>query len=101
MAEEKFIERYVLFGGREIAGVESNFLLALDYLTKFKTAFGFSVNDAEQASKVTIIGGTDFVTGEEEQSISDSGAEVARISGSEDDIRRRILSRVESGNPLP
>jgi hypothetical protein len=101
MAEEKLMDRYVLFGERGTPGTYSNFLISLEYLTRFKTAFGFSVDDARRASKVTIIGGTEFVTEQEEQSIADSGATVARISGSEEDIAQRLRARLESGEPLP
>jgi len=101
MSGEKFVERYVLFGGREVVGTLSNFLLAVDYLMRFGTAFGFSIEDAKQAEKVTIIGGTEFVSEEEEQAISDAGAVVARISGSEEDIFQRLKARIDAGEPLP
>ena len=101
MSGEKSVERYVLFGERGAIGTLSNFLLTVDYLMRFGTAFGFSVEDAKQAEKVTIIGGTEFVSEEEEQAITDAGAVVARISGSEEDISQRLKARIEAKDPLP
>ncbi len=88
---------YVLFGPAGAAGERTNFLLATEYLTRFRPAFGYSLADARQAARVTIIG--DGYEPSDEAALLAAGCQVERISGGPDAVRAALAARIAFGQP--
>lgn len=88
---------YVLFGPAGAAGERTNFLLAAEYLARFRPAFGYSLADASQAARVTIIG--DGYEPSDEAALLAAGCRVERISGGPDAVRATLAARIALGQP--
>ncbi len=100
MAVAKALDHYVLFGKGDEPGTTTNLLVALEYLLAFTPAFGFSVEDAASAWKVTIIGDESHVSADQAAALESSGAWVERISGKAGEIAARLLRRVAARDPF-
>ncbi|MCS7221556.1 MAG: hypothetical protein RML36_11115 [Anaerolineae bacterium] len=88
---------YVLFGPAGTTGERTNFLLAAEYLARFRPAFGYSLTDASQAARVTIIG--DGYEPSDEAVLLGAGCQVERISGGPDAVRTALAARIALGQP--
>ena len=75
-------------------------LVSIDYLLAFMPAFGFSVDDASSAKRVTIIGGESYVTADDASRLEASGSEVERLAGSAEEIANLLLKRVGARDPF-
>ncbi|NOZ29093.1 MAG: hypothetical protein GXP39_13735 [Chloroflexi bacterium] len=94
---ERTLTHYVLLGPVGAPGERTNFLLAAEYIMHFRLAFGYSLVDAEQAARVTIIG--DGYGKLEEAGLVAAGCQVERISGGPDAVRATLAARIATGQP--
>jgi len=96
-AGERALSHYVLLGPVGALGERTNFLLAIEYISHFRLAFGYSLADAQQAARVTIIG--DGYGPLEEAGLEAAGCQVERISGGPESIRAALAARIANGQP--
>lgn len=96
-AGERALSHYVLLGPVGALGERTNFLLAIEYISHFRLAFGYSLTDAQQAARVTIIG--DGYGPLEEAGLAAAGCQVERISGGPESIRAALAARIANGQP--
>ncbi len=96
-ALNKPLAHYVLFGPPDRPATRVHLLLAQEYLLAFGPTFGFSQNDAHNASLVTIIAGTDAVSTQVEADLAADGAPVQRIAGSVTEVAATLAAHVASG----
>ncbi len=96
----KAMDHYVLFGKGDVSGTTTNLLVSLEYLLAFTPAFGFSVEDAASARKVTIVGDESHVSADQMAALESSGSWVERISGKAEEIARLLLRRVAARDPF-
>ncbi len=94
---ERALAHYVLLGPVDAPGEQVNFLLATEYIARFRLAFGYSPVDARQAARVTIVG--DGYGPAEEAELLASGCQVERIGGGPEAIRVALAARIASGQP--
>jgi hypothetical protein len=94
---ERPLAHYVLLGPVGGPGEQVNFLLAADYIARFRLAFGYSLADARQAARVTIVG--DGYGPAEEAELLAAGCQVERIGGGADAVRAALAARVTAGRP--
>ncbi len=96
----KVFRHYVLFG---LASREqwARLVLARKYLSRFQIPFGFSTEEAEKATRVTIVGDWRGVSREDESRLKHSGCIVERLLGDyyalEIILRERLDSEEEYG----
>jgi hypothetical protein len=95
--EARALLHYVLFGPAGAKGERTNFLLAAEYLARFRPAFGYSLADARHAARVTIIG--DGYEPSDEAMLLEAGCQVERISGGPDAVRAALDARIALGQP--
>lgn len=95
---EKPIEHYVLFWQHGDGWAQQDWLGAINYIARFRPTAGFSVDDAKNARRVTIIGGIAGVSQQAEDSLRQSGCLVERIAGADFDATKATLDQLaESG----
>ena len=75
------IDHYVLFGGKDAPGTQTNFVLAQDYILRNELACGFSVEEALCARQVTIMGDVRAVSEADERRLIEGDVQVRRVSG--------------------
>jgi hypothetical protein len=92
---DKTISHYLLFGPPGSRGRQTNLILAMDYMLAFSVTVGFSVEEAKQAQRVTIIG--EGISAADRQAIQDSGSEVEAIAGDAYDIEAKLIARIKAG----
>ncbi len=92
---DKTISHYLLFGPPGSRGRQTNLILAMDYMLAFSVTVGFSVEEAKQAQRVTIIG--EGISAADRQAIQDSGSEVEAIAGDAYDIEAKLIARIQAG----
>jgi len=92
---DKTISHYLLFGPPGSRGRQTNLILAMDYMLAFSVTVGFSVEEAKQAQRVTIIG--EGISAADRQAIQDSGSEVESIAGDAYDIEAKLIARIQAG----
>ena len=95
----KPIYHYLLFGAGPEAQVD--LLLALEYILHFRPVVGFSLEEASSAANVTIVGGFDRVTQQEEELLRSRGCTVRRISGDAYQLMEIFRELVEKNKPFP
>ncbi|MCD6290296.1 MAG: hypothetical protein J7M34_07315 [Anaerolineae bacterium] len=96
-AGDRPLAHYVLLGPAGAPGERANFFLAIDYLIRFRLAFGYSTADAQQAARVTIIG--DGYSAADEAGLKAAGCKVERISGGPDAVRAALAARIAASKP--
>jgi len=92
---DKSINHYLLFGPPDSRGRQTNLLLATDFILAFSVTVGFSVAEAKQARRVTIIG--EGINDADQQAIKDSGSEVEILTGDAYDLEAKLDGRVRAG----
>jgi hypothetical protein len=92
---DKTISHYLLFGPPGSRGRQTNLILAMDYVLAFSVTVGFSVAEAKQAQRVTIIG--EGISDADRQAIQESGSEVETIAGDAYDIEAKLVGRIQAG----
>ncbi|MCS7285798.1 MAG: hypothetical protein RMK30_04550 [Anaerolineae bacterium] len=97
--KSKSIYHYLLFGTG--LGAQVDLLLALDYVLHFGPVVGFSLEEASNAVNVTIVGGTDRISLQEEELLRNKGCTVRRISGDAYQIKETFRELVEKNTPFP
>ena len=71
------------------------------YIARFRPTVGFSVGDASQASRVTIVGGFDDASQKDEEALRVAGCKVERLAGRDYDETKALLDRLaQSGEPF-
>lgn len=74
------VRHYLLFGS-DRGGMWHQLLLTRNYITRYKLSFGFSLQEALHAQRVTIVGDTSQVSLEEEAQLKRAGVRVERWLG--------------------
>ena len=92
---EKSISHYLLLGPPNSRGRQIHLLLAVDYILTFSVTVGFSVEEAKQAHRVTIIG--EEINPADQETLVDSGSEVEILSGNVYDIETTLNARIRAG----
>ena len=92
---ERPLLQYVLLGPAGASGERTNFLLAADYIARFRLAFGYSLLDAHQAARVTIIGDGYGPVGVAD--LVSEGIRVEQINGGPDAVRAALAARIANG----
>ena len=92
---DKSINHYLLLGPPDSRGRQTNLLLATDFILAFSVTVGFSVEEAQQARRVTIIG--EGISDAAQQALKDSGSEVEVLSGDAYDLEAKLDARVQTG----
>lgn len=100
-AIKKIFNHYVLFGAADDPQTQANLVIALGYILRYKPAFGFKVEEAELAERVTIIGGAGAVSFDAQDRLEDAGCWVHRIDGDSRAIDRVLTELQKSGAPFP
>ncbi len=95
----KPIYHYLLIGASPEAQVD--LLLASEYILHFKPVVGFSLDEASSAANVTILGGFDRVTRQEEELLRSRGCAVRRIMGNAYQLMEIFRELVEKNTPFP
>jgi len=99
---KKVFKHYLLFGPGAQPGTMTNLILALDYIVHFAPVVGFSVDEALNAERVTIVGGTAAVSVQEEQRLRDGGARVSRLQAADSYALENLFQQLlASGSPFP
>ncbi len=96
---DKPIGHYVLFYQfPDGTWAEQDWFNTRDYVATFKPTCGFSVDDAMQATYVTIVGGPGGVSLEAETRLRTAGCQVDRIAGQDEEETKKMLDDLaESG----
>lgn len=98
----KVLKHYLLFGPGTQAGTMTNLILALDYIVHFTPTVGFSVEEAFNAERVTIVGGANAVSAQDEQRLRDGGSKVARLQATDSYALENLFQQLlASGSPFP
>lgn len=100
-AIKKVFAHYVLFGPPDHPQTQANLIIALGYILRFKPAFGFKVEEAALAERVTIIGGPDVIPVEAQERLEEAGCWVYRIEGDSRAIDRVLTDLLKQGIPFP
>lgn len=99
---KKVFKHYLLFGPGTQPGTMTNLILALDYIVHYGPVVGFSVDEAFNAERVTIVGGVSAVTAQDEQRLRDGGSRVARLQGADSYALENLFQQLlASGSPFP
>ena len=88
----------MLFGPPGARGRQINLMLATDFVLAFSVTVGFSVTEAKQASRVTIIG--EGISPADMQTLKDSGCQVESLTGDAYAIEAKLNARVQAGRPF-
>ncbi len=98
---KKIFRHYLLFGPGSQPGTMTNLILALDYIVHYAPTVGFSVDEAINAERITIVGSTSAVTPQDEQRLRDSGCRVARLEAADSYALENIFQQLlASGSPF-
>jgi hypothetical protein len=89
---------YVLFGAADQPATQVHLLLAQDFLLAFAPAFGFSVDEAALAARVTLVGDTAAISDDAATRLAAAGAQVQRIAGTIDEMAAALAQRVAQGH---
>jgi hypothetical protein len=99
---KKVLKHYLLFGPGTQPGTMTNLILALDYIVHFAPVVGFSVDEALNAERVTIVGGGTAVSAAEEQRLREGGCKVARLQAPDSYALENLFQQLlASGSPFP
>jgi hypothetical protein len=98
---KKVFSHYVLFGPPEDSQTQADLIIAMGYILRFKPAFGFKVQEAELAERVTIIGGTEAVSLDDQDVLEEAGCWVHRIEGDSRSVDRVLNELQKGGHPFP
>lgn len=99
-ASKKVFKHYLLFGPGAQPGTMTNLILALDYIVHFAPVVGFSVDEAHNAERVTIVGGTSAVSAQDEQRLREGGSRVARLQAADSYALENLFQQLlASGSP--
>lgn len=90
----KPLEHYVLFWQRGDAWAKEDWQGAINYIARFRPTAGFSVDDAKQARRVTIVGGPGGVSPEIENELRAAGVQVERVAGKDYAETKALLDRL-------
>ena len=85
------IGHYVLFWQKPDSWAQQDWKAAETYFGRFRPTAGFSVDDAQTAQFVTIVGGAAGVPAEAEQQLRAAGCQVERLAGVDFADTKRIL----------
>ncbi|MEW5960466.1 MAG: hypothetical protein AB1801_22295, partial [Chloroflexota bacterium] len=98
-ATQKPIYHYMLLWHRGVDNwAKWDLLGAIEYLDKFPTSVGFSIEEAKSAQYVTIVGGPAGVPADAEQTLRAAGCKVERLAGAnETETRQRLEKLVANG----
>ena len=98
----KSIDHYVLFWQHEDGSwAQQDWQGAINYIARFRPTVGFSVDDARQASRITIVGGVGGVSQKDEEALRAAGCKVERLAGRDYDETKALLDRLaQSGKPF-
>lgn len=91
----KTINHYLLLGPPTSRGRQTNLILAMDYILAFSVTVGFSLAEAKQAQRVTIIG--EGISAADQQAIRTSGSQVELLTGDAYDIETKLIARIQAG----
>lgn len=98
---KKIFKHYLLFGPGSQPGTMTNLILALDYIVHYAPTVGFLVDEASNAERVTIVGGTGAVTAQDEQRLRDGGCRVSRLQAADSYALENIFQQLlASGSPF-
>jgi hypothetical protein len=75
----KTIEHYLLVGGN--ASTRADFVIALQYVSRYQPVVGTDEAEARKARHVTILGNTSAISASVEQGLRTIGCQVQRIEG--------------------
>jgi hypothetical protein len=92
---QKSINHYLLFGPPASRGRQTTLIVAMDYILAFSVTVGFSVDEAKQAHRVTIIG--EGISAADQQAIRDSGSQVEVLAGDAYDLEAQLNTRIQTG----
>lgn len=87
----KPLYHYALFGRQGSTWAEEEWLATRAYLSTFQVTHGFSVQEAQYAQYVTILGDTSAVGEEDERTLIQAGCRVERIATRDLDELRAVL----------
>lgn len=94
-ATGKPIQHYMLFWYNSPDNwAEWDYRGALPYIDRFAPTTGFSIEEAQFAKYVTIVGGPAGVPGQAEEMLSNAGCQVERIAGADETETRRLLEEM-------
>jgi hypothetical protein len=83
---------YLLFWQTADRWAQEDWQGAQSYIGRFRVTHGVSVEEAQHARYVTVVGGTAGVSRTEEQALLDAGCRVERIVGQDQDETGQILA---------
>lgn len=93
--DQKPISHYLLFWYKGPGNwAEWDVRGAMPYIDRFSPTIGFSVEEAQFAQYVTIVGGPAGVAGTAEQILRNAGCKVERIAGPTETDTRRLLEQM-------
>lgn len=99
---KKVLKHYLLFGPGTQPGTMTNLILALDYIVHFTPVVGFSIDEASNAERVTIVGGASAVSAQDEQRLREGGCVVARLQAADSYALENLFQQLlASGSPFP
>ena len=87
VADEKFIDRYFLFGTPSSSRTSVYLDLARSYLLSHQPTFGFRADDARHAQQVVLMGAVEDIPQATEDALRQAGCQVRRISGTPQQIQ--------------
>ena len=90
----KPLGHYVLFWQTPNTWAQQDWLAAEQYIGRFRPTSGFSLDDAQNAEFVTIVGGDAGVSYAAEQMLRAAGAKVERVAGVDYADTKRILDEM-------
>jgi len=90
----KPVWHYVLFRQHPDDLARRDWENAANYIARFRPTCGFSIDDARNAQYVTIIGGEDGVSREEEETLKAAGCRVERVARPTPEETKRLLDEM-------
>ncbi len=96
-SQAKPIAHYLLFGDPSAPGSATRYAIALPHVLRLGVTFGYHVDDAVQAKRVTIIGGTEAVSVEAETELREAGCTVERLPGDDEYALDVALTKLGGG----
>jgi hypothetical protein len=84
------IEHYVLLPAYEWGVADWHLEVIRPYVKKYRPTVGFSIDEAQQARRVTIVGGHESFPDDVAQALSASGCEVTQIKGDGTSIAEQL-----------
>lgn len=94
----KPLTHYLLFGSPNLPNTQTDLILALDYIARFAPTVGFSVDEAQNAQNVTVVGRA--IDPGSEQALKSTGCVVRHIDGADSYAVAQLFAQlIASGNP--